>query len=658
MRRALAVLLGASIGAAALAPGAAAHARLIRSEPAAGAVLVRAPLAVLLFFDDTVRPASGIEAIRNGGASVLSGRPHTAPASQRELVLPLRPHLPVGDYTVRWRIVSDDGHLISGVLAFAVGSGRAPPVPALHAGGSGPPAGDVLRRFVFFAGVLVAVGALAFQLLVWRGETRSGPLVLAAGFALTLAGAHPVLSPSTRFERLDDVAAVAAACGLLAGAASYGRPRLRLLAVPPALALLAVPTFRGHALDPGASKALAVTADLIHVGAAAFWIGCLVQLALVLPRLPDRRSVVRHFSTGAVVAVALIGATGILRAVGELSAVDQLWRTGYGRALIVKTGLLGGLFALGFLNRRRLRLPTVGAELLLLAGVVTAVAVLTDLRPGRQLAVAAPPPRAPASSPLRLPPRGALVLAKENGDLAVALAVRPAGRRVELTASVVGQDRLGVDGLDVSFRTGGLVARARPCGGGCYTATVSRRPRLVAVRFDRSAVSFELPASWPPRPAAALISRATRVYESLRSLVIRERLASSPTNGISTVYELVAPDRLAYRIRGGAAGIVIGSSRWDKDTPTAPWVRSGQSPIREPVPFWISVSNAYVLRATPSTLVVSFLDRRIPAWFEVSIDRRSYRTLALRMTAAAHFMRHRYGPFNAPLSIRPPRRPR
>jgi non-ribosomal peptide synthetase component F len=44
-----------------------------------------------------------------------------------------------------------------------------------------------------------------------------------------------------------------------------------------------------------------------------------------------------------------------------------------------------------------------------------------------------------------------------------------------------------------------------------------------------------------------------------------------------------------------------------------------------------------------------------PAWFTASIDRRTYQTLRLRMTAAAHFMQHRYVEFDRPLAIRPPR---
>jgi hypothetical protein len=54
--------------------------------------------------------------------------------------------------------------------------------------------------------------------------------------------------------------------------------------------------------------------------------------------------------------------------------------------------------------------------------------------------------------------------------------------------------------------------------------------------------------------------------------------------------------------------------------------------------------------------IVTFANPTTPAWFTAWIDRRSYRTLQMRMTASAHFMFHRYESFDRPLRIVPPRR--
>src|SRR5207247_924360 len=121
---------------------------------------------------------------------------------------------------------------------------------------------------------------------------------------------------------------------------------------------LPVPTVAGHALDPGRSW-IDVPIDLLHVAAAAVWIGGLFALALVVPRegAPDDviESAARRFSKLALASVLLLAVTGVGRALAELSAVSQLWTTGYGRAILAKTGLFVVLLALVSVARVRAR---------------------------------------------------------------------------------------------------------------------------------------------------------------------------------------------------------------------------------------------------------------------------------------------------------------
>ena len=172
---------------------------------------------------------------------------------------------------------------------------------------------------------------------------------------------------------------------LLAGAATLERRALRPALVL-ALGLVAVPSVAGHALDPGLAR-VNVAADVLHVAGAAAWAGVLVGV-VALPLAPAE---LRRASSLALVAVAVVAVTGIVRASFELLAVSQLWSTGYGRALLVKTALFAALVALGWVNRARLvpvlaraRLRrNVTVELVLLVALVAAVAVLVQLRPGR-----------------------------------------------------------------------------------------------------------------------------------------------------------------------------------------------------------------------------------------------------------------------------------
>ena len=263
----------------------------------------------------------------------------------------------------------------------------------------------------------------------------------------------------------------------------------------------------------------------------------------------------------------------------------------------------------------------------------------------------------PTSPGYPSPPPGAVVFAREAGTSVLALAVLPGGARPLTRVSVVNGQGNGQGGLDVS--AAGTALRA--CGAGCYQGHVAahRLQGVVVVSLDARSYRFQLPPSLDLRSGTATMSRATRVWRALRTLVWHERLAASPTDALHTVYRAVAPDQLAYTISDRSSAIIIGRRRWDRPTPTAPWVESPQlPPVKQPQPFWASVRNARVLRegivGGKPVWVVSFFDPVTPAWFEARVEKATGRTLVLDMTAVAHFMHHVYGPFDAPFELHPP----
>jgi copper transport protein len=670
----------AFFAAAVAATPAWAHARIVSTTPTDGAVLASPPPRVTIRFDDTVRVLGGTTVVANANKRpVTEGRPK---ASGRIVTIPLR-KLHEGDYTVRWRVLSDDGHTIEGVFAFAVGVGRATPTAALTAGSTNLTR-NVISRWFFFAGLLIAVGVALFVPLAWWPALRAAganqdervlwPLAF-AGFFLAFLGASSLIPhhdpATTRFGLAYEVGGIVAVVGATLSAIAFVDRRLGRGVFVCALALLPIPSVAGHALDRGQwPRPLNVAADILHVGAAAVWIGGLLALAIGLPRAarklsPEQRgrfssALVPRLSAIALVSVAVIAATGLLRALSELTAVSQLWTSGYGRALVVKTGLLGLLVLLGWINRSRLvprlRLEAlrrnVAVELVLLAGLVIAVAFLTDLAPGRQLARAVASPQAP--QPIVDPPTGATVLAGESGGRAVGLAVKPGGR---LEATVLGSDDNGVDGLSVGFRAGGRTVGSTRCGPGCYRADRRIDARHVTVILDSGPVIFQLPG--PTQPASRLVGEARRAFAGLRSLVIHERLASNRRDKIATTFRIVAPDRLTYVTSAGSRAVVIGGQRWDAQGKGA-FLRSAQTPLQLPGaewgPRWVNArALGWTTVAGRRAKVISFFDPQLPAWFEMAVDPKTHRPVTLKMTAAAHFMHHRYTNFNQPMRIVPPR---
>ncbi|MFL5945971.1 MAG: copper resistance CopC/CopD family protein [Gaiellaceae bacterium] len=635
-------LLVLSLGSLVFPASGWAHATLTRIVPDNGSVLAAGPQAVRVVFDDDVRAGSGIKAIRNdGGTSVLDGKAHVV--GGKTLVIPLRRGLRNGDYTVLWRVVADDGHTIAGVTVFGVGAGRGPPTAALVVGNS-PSTKDVVSRWLLFAGLLTAVGSAFFRIFVGSVSLR----VMLGSFLLVFVGVSGLLHDvpvSSRFGGTMAAVALVSAFGAVFAAIAPIYPVLEPLVYGAALLLLPGPSIAGHALDRGRFP-LEVVADVVHVAAASVWLGGLVALGLALRAGGDHARIVRRFSKIALASVAVLAATGVVRALSELDRVSQLWSTGYGRALVVKTALLAALVVLGWINRYRL-VPRMGvdglrrnvaAELVLFAGLVVAVALLTDLRPGRDRAAAAV-----ASGPPPLPAKGMVVQGQEDGTYAVGLAVRPPRQQV----TVIGPDGTGLNGLSVSIN--GVSAGA--CGSGCYGALEPvRDPNIVKV--NGRTLAFSVPDS--PQPAAQLVARATRAFRALRSVDYVERLASSRRDKVVADFTLERPNKLEYRIRGGADGIVIGNRRWDR-VGDKPWVASEQDPTPQPEPIWAGhVTNAFLLKTTARDYVVSFLKPLGPTWFTVRLDRRTLLPRDLRMTTASHFMRHRYLRFNEGAKITAP----
>ncbi len=273
---------------------------------------------------------------------------------------------------------------------------------------------------------------------------------------------------------------------------------------------------------------------------------------------------------------------------------------------------------------------------------------------------------APSEPLFPAPPDGAVVYSRQLGSDALAFGVVPRRASVLAQASVVGPQGRGVSGLSVTFVVQGAASPAAACGAGCYRATLATKGRPASVDVvlhggERAHWHVALPATWPAPDGAALLVRARAAWRSLRSLSFSERLASGPGHVALSTWRVEAPDRIAYQVKDGWAGIVVGATRWDKGPGAKHWVSSPQTRLTQPIPGWVKVTDAHVLGSTTvrgrSAWRVSFYDPGTPGWFTVLVDKTSLRIYQVRMTATAHFMRDDYGSFNATPAIRPPIHP-
>jgi methionine-rich copper-binding protein CopC len=108
----LAILLGPAAGQAQ------AHAELTGSSPGEGATLDKAPSRIVLVFNENVQTSfAEIVVTAPDGAEISTG--DAAVTGNRVVATVGRPTA-AGDYTVAWRVVSDDGHPVDGQFAYTL----------------------------------------------------------------------------------------------------------------------------------------------------------------------------------------------------------------------------------------------------------------------------------------------------------------------------------------------------------------------------------------------------------------------------------------------------------------------------------------------------------------------------------------------------------
>ena len=105
-----------------------AHAHLQKSSPADNSVITTSPSNLVLNFSEAARLTA--LSIQKGEEPKQDLKPLPTTAA-RQVSIPLPPLTP-GTYSVNWRVVSDDGHVMGGALHFTLTADHATDHPAQH----------------------------------------------------------------------------------------------------------------------------------------------------------------------------------------------------------------------------------------------------------------------------------------------------------------------------------------------------------------------------------------------------------------------------------------------------------------------------------------------------------------------------------------------
>lgn len=100
--------------------GAAAHSRLVRSDPAARAVLVKAPAELKLWFNEAVEPAFAKISITPAEGAQIPLTSRGDSSDNRLLIVTLPDNLPPGPVNIVYHVLSVDGHTIEDKLTFTI----------------------------------------------------------------------------------------------------------------------------------------------------------------------------------------------------------------------------------------------------------------------------------------------------------------------------------------------------------------------------------------------------------------------------------------------------------------------------------------------------------------------------------------------------------
>jgi copper transport protein len=362
-----------------------------------------------------------------GGRNHARGAVQPVPGQPNELQIGVG-SLSAGVYTVTWRTVSEqDGHTTAGSFSFGMnvsqsqisrGAGTASVVKS-----PSPPPLAVAGRWALYWGLVVLFAGAVTRFLVFRGALPlRGPALVGAwalavlGLAGTIAAERfsagvsysQLFSSTSGHHLLREIAALGATTIALVLALVVRRAWSIVV-----LGVAAAASMFMHAWNSHASAAPPVWFNVgvqwIHLLSVATWVGGLVWLLIGLRGRPDeeRPAIASRFSRMAGIALAVVAATGITRAIDEVGTPPdwgRLFDSSFGITLLVKVALFVALVVFGARNRY-VNVPglaggtrrvgslrrTLTAEVAIAAGILGATGVLSELPPAASAAASGSP---------------------------------------------------------------------------------------------------------------------------------------------------------------------------------------------------------------------------------------------------------------------------
>lgn len=350
-----------------------AHAYLDASTPPPNGTTVEGKTVLAVRFTEVIDPDHTrvrLEGPHGASIPTVLDQPVDRPRVLRIEVAPLAP----GSYELAWSSFSIDSHVDHGTVPFTVAKTAAPgtgDVQAFDPGAQDPTlvALETVGRLLFLLGALAAFGLPIYVLEIDPGDgipEGTGAVLVASGIAgvagagllftimVERLGTGPWPAASTLPGRF--LLGKAALLTTITVAACWMRrapdrraTRALVVSLVAAMGTLVLHSMSGHGVLEMSSRDSAAghVAMTLHLAASGAWIGGLVGLLLTVRHRGALVERIRAFTPLAIVSVLAIGATGLVQAYVHLPSLAALWMSGFGWALLAKTGLFVSVLGLG-----------------------------------------------------------------------------------------------------------------------------------------------------------------------------------------------------------------------------------------------------------------------------------------------------------------------
>ena len=389
-RRSFRRTLGAAAASIAIAvafiPGiASAHAVLDSSSPSASELLASSPKEIRLDFDEQVEATLGDIRVYDSEQHEVSIEKTVRSSSDLSIVTAAVPKLDNGVYVVVWRVVSADGHPVSGAFPFEIGTQSTGTSAALlekvlNGTETSSTLGNPMStlRLLGFLGLILLIGCVS---LLWcsplLGNSRVRKVLRYSSvfIAVSSLGLLLMQGPYTAgksWGALFDSAIIgdvlqtrlgfalfirsmcAVAWGIIAlTATSSVSRRWRIGTVITTVLTIATFAGSGHQ-SAGTLPALFVPLDMIHLAGISTWVGALLVLAFI-SRYNDIENEAKRFSRMATWSMPLVVVTGVVQGLHLMGGISTITQSNFGKLLLLKTILVGAVVLLGAKARAQLR---------------------------------------------------------------------------------------------------------------------------------------------------------------------------------------------------------------------------------------------------------------------------------------------------------------